>query len=121
MRLRTSASADADLVRILEWSELRFGVAGRRRYRALLMQALDDLRANPMRLGSRAHEELGQGVRLYPVRLSRRRARKSVGAVRQPRHVLVYRVVAPDLVQVGRVLHDAMDPGRHVVEGDFEA
>jgi toxin ParE1/3/4 len=121
MRLRTSASADADLVQILEWSELRFGAAGRRRYRALLVQALQDLRANPTRLGSRAREELGPGVRLYPVRLSRRRVHRSVGAVREPRHVVVNRIVAPDLVQVGRVLHDAMDPGRHVAAGDFEA
>jgi len=121
MRLRTSPSADADLMEILEWSALRFGAAGRRRYRALLMQALQDLRANPTRLGSRAHEELGPGVRLYPVRLSRRRVRKPVGGVREPRHVVVYRIDDREIVVVGRVLHDAMDPGRHVTAGDFEA
>ena len=34
--------------------------------------------------------------------------------VRGPVHVLYYRVVRPDLVEIVRVLHERMEPGRHI-------
>jgi toxin ParE1/3/4 len=36
--------------------------------------------------------------------------------VRGPVHVLYYRVVRPDLVEIVRVLHERMEPSRHIGE-----
>jgi toxin ParE1/3/4 len=45
---------------------------------------------------------------------------KTAGRVRTPRHFLLYRCASPDIVGVGRVLHEAMELSRHIpaVYGD---
>ena len=48
---RLSAPAEADLDRILDWSEERFHAVGRMRYAALLVQAMQDLADDPQREG----------------------------------------------------------------------
>jgi toxin ParE1/3/4 len=53
-------------------------------------------------------------MRSYHLRHSRDRARTADGLVRQPRHLLLYRVTRPDLIGVGRVLHDGMEIERHL-------
>jgi toxin ParE1/3/4 len=103
-----------DIAAILGRSEERFGEAARRRYQALLRAGLEDLVANPLRPESTVRPEIGPGIRSYHLRHSAVRARTEYGMVRTPRHVLFYRLVDPDLIDVARVLHDAMDPRRHV-------
>ena len=44
--------------------------------------------------------------------MMRYRLSNAAGAVRRPRYFLIYRV-EPDLLVVGRVLHDAMELARH--------
>ncbi|CAN7242777.1 hypothetical protein G6M16_004730 [Agrobacterium tumefaciens] len=34
--------------------------------------------------------------------------------VKYPRHLLLYRVLNPDLVGIGRILHDSMEIERHL-------
>lgn len=34
--------------------------------------------------------------------------------VKRPVHVLYYRIVAPGLIEIVRVLHERMEPSRHV-------
>jgi toxin ParE1/3/4 len=36
------------------------------------------------------------------------------GRVQRPRHAVYYRVAKPGLIDILRVLHDRMDPRRHV-------
>jgi toxin ParE1/3/4 len=60
-----------------------------------------------------AWPELGASIRSWHLRLSREHVNPSVGIVRRPRHFLVYRL-EPDLVVVGRLLHDAMELARHL-------
>jgi toxin ParE1/3/4 len=115
-RYRLSAAAQADVVEILAWSEEQFGEGARLRYEALLVAALRDVAQQPDRTGSIARPELGAGVRSGHLRLSRDRARGVLGAVRRPRHFLIYRA-EPDLLVVGRVLHDAMELARHIEPG----
>ncbi|KPF78191.1 hypothetical protein IP88_04560 [alpha proteobacterium AAP81b] len=105
-QIRLSERAQADLAELLSTSAINFGVAARRRYASLIGAAFDDLAAASERPGSRAAPELGDGLRLYHIRNSRRRI--AADTVRKPRHVIVYRVVG-EIVAVVRLLHDAMD------------
>ena len=74
--------------------------------------ALRDIAADPLRGGSVARPELGSGVRSYHLVHSRHRV-DADGRVRRPRHVVLYRTMRPELIGVGRVLHDGMDLPRH--------
>jgi len=113
-RLRLSAAAEADIVGILTWSEDRFGDAARRRYEVLLAAALRDLAVDPERVGSAARPEIGPDVRSYHLFHSRERARTEGEIVHRPRHFILYRVMTPGVIGIGRVLHDAMDIDRHL-------
>ena len=108
-RLRLSALAQADIVSVLSWTAERFGDQAQARYERLLAKALRDLSVEPLRLGSSARPELGNGVRSYHLRHSRRHSK-----VARPRHLILYRIAAGSIVEVGRVLHDAMELERRV-------
>ena len=110
---RLSSTALEDIVQILAYTEKRFGDTARRRYEALLITSLRDIVSDPERPGSTARPELGLAVRSYHLRHSRDRARTQDGLVRQPRHLLLYRAMQPDLIGIGRVLHDGMEIEAH--------
>jgi len=105
---RLSGPAKADIVKILAWSERQFGEAARVRYAALITAALRDISSQPDRVGNILRPELGEGVRSWHLKLSRERARTTIGIVRRPRHFLIYRMEG-GLVVIGRVLHEAME------------
>ena len=111
---RLSATAAQDIIQLLAYTQDRFGEIARRRYEALLVAALRDIAADPECRGSVARPELGAGVRSYHLRHSRRHARTPDGVVRQPRHLLFYRTIRPDLIGIGRVLYDGMEVERHL-------
>jgi toxin ParE1/3/4 len=110
---RLSATAEADILQLLAYTQERFGEIMRQRYEALLVAALRDIAAAPGLQGSVARPELGADVRSYHLRHSRKHASTSLGLVRRPRHLLLYRLQRPDLIGVGRVLHDTMEIERH--------
>jgi toxin ParE1/3/4 len=107
-RLRLSALAQADIMDVLSWTAQRYGDQARERYEQLMSAALRDLSADPLRLGTVARPELGEGVRSYHLRSSRKRT-----SVARPRHLFLYRIRGTSVVEVGRVLHDAMELERH--------
>ncbi|MEQ8786346.1 MAG: type II toxin-antitoxin system RelE/ParE family toxin [Pirellulaceae bacterium] len=109
-----SPAAEEDVTSILEWTHEHFGEPARRRYEALLVQAIVDLAEDPQRPGSTNREELADGARSYHLFHSRRRIDKSIGRVRRPRHFLIYRSVAKNCIEIGRVLHDSMDLPKHL-------
>ena len=119
-RIRLSAAAQADIVDILAWTQARFGEAARRRYEALIVAALGDLADEPRRPGVLERPELGAGARTWHLRGSRERARDASGIVRRPRHFVVFREGTERTVEVGRVLHDAMDLERHRPSEDWD-
>lgn len=102
---------------MLAWSEAQFGASSRQRYERLITTALRDLASDPDRPGCRHRPEIAPGVRTYHLRSSRDRARGNDGAVRRPRHLLLYRVLADGNVEVGRVIHDARELHRHLPPG----
>ncbi len=111
---RLSAAARTDIIDILAWTHEHFGELARLRYELLLVTALRDIATEPERIGSISRPELGNDVRSTHLRHSRDRARHESSVVRRPRHFLLYRVIVPDLIGVGRVLHDAMEIERHL-------
>ena len=110
---RLAASAEEDIIELLAYTQANFGEVARVRYERLLVTALRDIAADPMRPGSITRTELGNNVRSYHLRHSRDRARTDQGIVRRPRHLLLYRA-AIDVIGVGRVLHDVMELERHL-------
>lgn len=112
VRLLLSALARADIVNLLAWTAQRFGDQAQVRYERLLSKALYDLSTEPLRRGSAARPELGDDVRSYHLRHS-----GDGSDVARPRHLILYRIASGAIVEVGRVLHDAMELERHV---DFD-
>lgn len=113
LRYRLSDAAQADVTNILAWTHEQFGEVARLRYESLIVASLRDVATQPDRPGSIARPELGAGVRLWHLRLSRDHVATGSPVVRRPRHFLVYRL-EPALLVVGRVLHDAMELARHL-------
>lgn len=113
LRYRLSDAAQADVINILAWTHEQFGEVARLRYESLIVAALRDVATQPDRPGSIERPELGPGVRSWHLRLSRDHVAAGAEAVRRPRHFLIYRI-EPALLVVGRVLHDAMEMGRHL-------
>ena len=112
-RYRLSQAAQDDIIEVLAWTHERFGEPARLRYESLIVAALRDVAAAPQRPGSLGRPELGARIRSWHIRLSRAHVGPTVTLVRRPRHFLVYRF-EPGLVEIGRVLHDAMELARHL-------
>lgn len=113
-----SVLARNDIADILDHSAERFGQSARRRYALLLEIAFEDLGLDPLRAGTQERPELGDGIRIYHIRHSRKRAGESDGAVGAPRHLIAFRRPSPDRLLIVRVLHDAMDMARHLSPDD---
>jgi toxin ParE1/3/4 len=110
--IRLSRAAKADLVQILITSEDRWGTAARRRYQTVIAAAMRRVADDPEGLATRVREDLAAGIRSFHLRHARIANHGS--RVRQPAHVLYYRRVAPDLIEIVRVLHERMEPRRHL-------
>jgi toxin ParE1/3/4 len=113
-RVIISPVAERDMKSILLRSQEQFGAAARQRYETVLAQAIQDVADDPDRAGSHERPELAPNVRTYHVSHSQHRAAGAAGRVKRPRHFLLYRVDQDGCVQIGRVLHDSMDLGRHL-------
>ena len=56
--------------------------------------------------------ELRPGMRSFHVRYARRSA--DAAKVKRPVHVLYYRVAEQGVIEIARVMHERMDPIRHL-------
>lgn len=111
-RYRLSEPAQADIAFILRTSEARHGILARIRYRALLAAALRRVAADPGGLSTVDRSDLLEGLRSFHIRHSRSESREA--PVRDPVHVIFFRAAAPGLVEIVRVLHERMEPSRHL-------
>jgi toxin ParE1/3/4 len=108
---RLSLLAEDDIAGILTISEERWGAEGRRRYAAILSAAMRRIAANPTGPTTRDRAELAVGLRSFHIR-NARITDPNVN-VRSPVHVLYYRAITTDLVEIVRVLHERMEPSLH--------
>ncbi len=113
-RFRLSRLAQADLEHVLAASAERWGSDRRRRYAAILAAAMRKVSADPKGPATRTRAELASGLRSFHIQHVR--AGDSGAKVIRPVHILYYRAVAPDLIEIVRVLHERMDPHRHLDE-----
>ena len=117
-RFRLSRLAEADLAGIMAASRRQWGAAGERRYAALLAAALRRVAADPEGPATRDREELQLGIRSFHLRHARGDAVE--GRVSRPVHVLYYRALTADLIEIVRVLHERMEPSRYLSEASEE-
>ena len=103
-RVRLSEAADRDFAAILQWTLVEFGRRQASVYRRTLIAALTDLSNDPYLPDSHPRDEIHVGLRSLHV------ARKG----RRGRHFVLYRIVDDVTIDIVRILHDAMDLGRHV-------
>lgn len=119
-RFRLARPAQIDLANILATSAERRG-AGSQRYAAVLAAAMRQVAAEPDGPLTKKRPDLHSGVRSFHVRYARRSAEGA--KVRRPVHVLYYRAAKEGVIEIIRVLHERMDPSRHLdelpTEGDI--
>ncbi len=111
-RFRLSLLARADLAQILATSVERWGIEGKRRYTAVLAAGMRKVAAEPRGPTTRDRVELSRGIRSFHLRNVR--TGRVEAQVRRPVHLLYYRAVGPGLVEIVRVLHERMEPSRHI-------
>lgn len=111
-RFRLSRPAQADLDKILTTSAERWGDDTSRRYAELLVAAMRKVAADPEGPVTQNRKEILSGIRSLHLRQVRRDRR--AGSVRQPVHVIYFRAIEPGVIEIVRVLHERMDPGRHL-------
>jgi toxin ParE1/3/4 len=117
-RFRLARPAQTDLANLLSLSAERWGAEGRQRYAALLAEAMRQVAAEPHGPLTRKRPDLRSGIRSFHVRHARRSAEGA--KVRRPVHVLYYRVAQEGVIEIVRVLHERMDPNRHIDEPPTE-
>lgn len=105
---RLSAPAEADIDRILDWSDERFHAIGRMRYATLLVQAMQDLADNPQRDGVEWLRPLKRLVGVYHVWHSRVNVSDPAERVQNPRHAVVFRIAEDGVVDILGFMHDQM-------------
>jgi toxin ParE1/3/4 len=108
-----SGAAQHDISQILEWTQEAFGDTGRTRYEKLISTALVDLRADPARAGVWLRDDIGKSIHTYHLASSRKRSTTSKH-VAKPRHLVLFRIKRT-VIEVARLLHDAMDFAQHGV------
>lgn len=109
---RLTASARRDIDSILKTSRKRHGRDARDRYATLLLAALHRIAEHPAGRSTSARDDLRPGIRSFHIRHSRDESRAA--PVANPVHVIFYRALQPGLVEIVRVLHDSMEPRRHI-------
>ncbi len=103
-RVVLGSEAEKDFVRILGDTRDIFGPRQEVIYETTILAALADLDSGPEILGSVARDDLRPGIRSLHVARHGRRGR----------HVIMYRARHENVIDVVRILHDAMDFARHV-------
>jgi toxin ParE1/3/4 len=113
-RYRLTKSARIDIGSLLRTSAAMQGRDARTRYEALLLTALRRIAEEPEGRSTIARQDLRPGIRSFHIRHSRTESREA--PIGDPVHVIFYRAVEPGLVEIVRVLHERMEPSRHVGE-----
>jgi toxin ParE1/3/4 len=114
VRFRLARPAQIDLANILATSAERWGAEGRRRYAAVLAAAMRQVAAEPDGPLTRKRPDLRSGIRSFHVRHTR--GSSAAAEVRKPVHVLYYRLAQQGVIEIVRVLHERMEPSRHLDE-----
>ncbi|UUQ64859.1 type II toxin-antitoxin system RelE/ParE family toxin [Pseudomonas fuscovaginae UPB0736] len=113
-KYRLSHAALHDIEDVLRYSQAQFGSRARGRYQELIRTAIEDLALAPDRVGSSPRDELAEGLRSFHLIHVRQQAATSTGRVQKPRHVVFYRLADDQVIEIVRILHDAMEVRQHL-------
>ncbi|WP_248801197.1 type II toxin-antitoxin system RelE/ParE family toxin [Pseudomonas sp. MWU13-2105] len=113
-KYRLSHTALSDIEDVLRYSHVQFGSHARVRYQALIRSAIEDLAETPNRVGSSPRDELSEGLRSFHLTHVRKQAATATGTVQRPRHVVFYRLADDQVIEIVRILHDAMEVRQHL-------
>lgn len=105
--VRLTAAAEADFRNILLWTVENFGELQASAYAKTIADALAALTAGPDVPGAKARDDIVPG--LFSLHVARKK--------RKGRHFVLFRIVRREnreIVEVLRILHDAMELERHV-------
>jgi toxin ParE1/3/4 len=103
---RLARTAEDQIDAILLQSARKHGIEAAARYRLLIRVSIEAIGDDPSRPGSR-NIPRAPGIRAYAMSV----IRLTIAAeqrVQSPRHLLVYRVAADDVVEVLGIVHDRM-------------
>ena len=103
-RIRLGAEAEKDFAQILKHTRDNFGDRQVAIYQSTLLETLALLESGPEVPGSVARGDILNGLRTVNV------ARRG----RRGRHFVMYRAAEEQVIEVLRILHDAMDLARHI-------
>lgn len=115
LAVRIAPQANTDITDILRFTEVRLGEDIRSRYQDLLQATFQSLSKEPEHIRSTMREELSPGLR--SLHLSFNALEMSDGRLIRPRHIVFYRTGTDHVVEILRVLHDAMETRYHFPEG----
>jgi toxin ParE1/3/4 len=107
-------AADGDIADILRETTRQFGPLQQKRYAALIERAIEMVAEEPGRPGSRRRDELAPGVRSFHIEVAARRRGAAVHVVYYLRGRLVD---GREGIIVVRLLHERMEPLRHLIRG----
>jgi toxin ParE1/3/4 len=108
-RYRLTASARRDVNSIWQTSEHRHGREARARYAALLLAAMHRVAELPEGRSTSHRGDIRPGFGSFRIRHQTREA-----PIGKPVHVIFYRIARPGIVDAVRVLHERMEPERHL-------
>ena len=111
-RYRLSEPARADIAAVLKTSQTRFGSDARIRYRALLSAALRHIARDPLGPLTADRGDLAPGLR--SLHIGHARNESTEAPVGDPVHAVFYRPAASGIVEIVRVLHERVEPRRHL-------
>ncbi len=111
MNYQLTEAGDADIADVLRETARQFGPAQRESYAALIEKAIEMVAEEPERPGSQPRDGLAAGVRSFHIELAAGRR----GAAAHLVYYLRGRLDdGSDGVIIARMLHERMDPLRHV-------
>lgn len=110
--VRISPQAYTDIVDTLRFTEVRLGAPLRSQYQDLLQATFNSLAEEPIHINSKLRDELSPGLR--SLHLSFNVLQMADGRKVSPRHIVFYRTAADQVVEILRVLHDAMETAQHL-------
>ena len=113
-RFRLSRPAQMDVAGIFAQSAELWGAEAGRRYAVTLATAMREVAFDPEGRVTRCRNELLPSLRSFHLRHTR--VEDPGSRVRRPVHVIYYRAIEPQLIEIVRVLHERMEPARRIAE-----
>ncbi|MGE8113805.1 type II toxin-antitoxin system RelE/ParE family toxin [Pseudomonas sp. NPDC086566] len=110
--VRIAAQAQIDIADTLRFTQMRLGESVNGRYKDLLQATFQSLADDPLHIDSTLRDDISSGLR--SLHLGFHVLKMTDGRIIRPRHIVFYRTGENQVVEILRVLHDAMEVSQHL-------